>query len=310
MERKPEVPWPPWEPSPKPSVVKSFISLLGETVRQWNAHRVPRMGAALSFYMVFSLAPLVILTLSLVSIAVERTAARAGIVAQVRAQVGNEGADMVETILGRTAAENTSIWGNVIGFAVLLIGASGVFGELQDSLNQIWEVSTKQHPIFLLIKERVISFAMVFVMSLLMLISFLFSAITAVAGGYLHGLSPGLDVVWVLGNPVLSLLVIALLFALIYRVVPNARVTWMDVWLGASIAAVLFVLGRFLLGFYFGHSTIASNYGAAGSLIIILAWVFYSAQILLLGAEFTHVYARRRGSLQGTWDTARPASHH
>lgn len=276
--------------------MKTFFSLLAESVRQWNAHRVPRMGAALSFYAIFSLAPLAILTLSLVSLAVGRDAARTEMVNQFRSQVGNEGADMVGMILTKTDGAHTSILGTLIGFAVLLVGASGVFGELQDSLNQIWEVSTQRHPFFVMLKERAISYAMVFVMSFLMLVSFLYSAVIAAAGSYLHARFPVLDSSWVLGNSAISLLVSALLFALIYRVVPDARITWGDVWIGALIAAVLFVAGKLVLGFYFGRSAIASSYGAAGSLIIILVWVYYSAQILFFGAEFTRVYALRFGS--------------
>ena len=276
--------------------MKSFLSLLRETFRQWDAHRVPKMGAALSFYTVFSLAPLAILVLSLISLVVERNAARAEIVGQFRNFVGKEGAEMMEMILTKTAAESTGFLGTLIGFIVLLVGASGVFGELQDSLNQIWGVSSKRHPVFILVKERVFSFAMVFVMGFLMLVSFLFSAAIAAAGSYLHARFPGLDSSWDFGNSVVSLLVIALLFALIYRMVPDARILWKDVWIGAVIAAVLFELGKFLLGFYFGRSAIASSYGAAGSLIIILVWVFYSAQILFFGAAFTRVYALRFGS--------------
>ena len=276
--------------------MNALLSLFIETFRRWNAHRVPKMGAALSFYTVFSLAPLSILVLSLVSVVVERNAARAEIVGQFRNFVGKEGAEMMEMILTKTAAESTSILGTTIGFVVLLVGASGVFGELQDSLNQIWGVSSKRHPVFILVKERVFSFAMVFVMGFLMLVSFMFSAAIAAAGSYLHARYPGMDGPWELGNSVVSVLVIALLFALIYRMVPDALITWKDVWLGALIAAVLFELGKFVLGFYFGRSAIASSYGAAGSLIIILVWVFYSAQILFFGAEFTRVYSLRFGS--------------
>ena len=287
--------------------MKSFLSLLGETFRQWSAHRVPRMGAALSFYTIFSLAPLAVLILSLVSLVVERNAARAEMVAQFRSLVGNEGAEMVEMILTRTAAANTGIWATIIGFVVLLVGASSIFGELQDSLNQIWGVSTKRHPVFVLLKERVVSFVMVLVMSLLTLILFLFSTVIAVVENYLHGLSPGLDGAWELGSSGLSLLVIALLFALVFRAVPDARVAWKDVWPGALIAAVLFMLGKSVLGFYLGRSAIASAYGAAGSLIIILVWVFYSAQIFFFGAEFTHVYACRHGSQRDEDDSLKSA---
>lgn len=277
-------------------MMKAILSLLHETFRQWDAQRVPKMGAALSFYTVFSLAPLAILVLSLVSLAVERSAARAEIVGQFRHFVGREGAEVMEMILTKTAAEDKGVLGSLIGFGVLLIGASGVFGELQDSLNQIWGVSSKRHPVFILVKERVFSFAMVFAMGFLMLVSFLFSAAVATAEDWLHARHPGLDASWNFSNAVISLVVIALLFALIYRMVPDARITWRDVWLGAVIAAILFELGKFLLGFYFGRSAIASSYGAAGSLIIILVWVFYSAQILFFGAAFTRVYALRYGS--------------
>jgi len=231
---------------------------------------------------------------------VGRSAARAEIVGQFRNFVGSEGAEIMEMILTKTAANHAGVLGTLIGFLVLLVGASGVFGELQDSLNQIWGVSSKRHPVFVLVKERVFSFAMVFVMGFLMLVSFLFSAAIAAAGGWLHSRFPGLDGTWTFGNAVVSLMIIALLFALIYRMVPDAPITWRDVWLGAVVAAVLFEIGKFLLGFYFGRSALASSYGAAGSLIIILVWVFYTAQILFFGAAFTRVYATRFGSHKAT----------
>lgn len=276
--------------------MKAILSLLRETIHQWHTHRVPKMGAALSFYTVFSLAPLAILVLSLVSLVVKRMAARTEIVGQFRHFVGNEGAKVMEMILTKNATESEGFFGTLIGFFVLLVGASGVFGELQDSLNLIWGVSSKQHPVFALVKERIFSFAMVFVMGFLMLVSFLFSAALAATGGWLHAQYRYLDGSWNFGNTVISLVVIALLFALIYRMVPDTRITWRDVWLGAMIAAALFEFGKFLLGFYFARSTVAASYGAAGSLIIILIWVFYSAQILFFGAAFTRVYAMRYGS--------------
>jgi membrane protein len=278
--------------------MKQFVALLGETFRQWDAHRVPKMGAALSFYTALSLGPLVILILSLVGLAVGRNAARIEIVGRFRTFVGDEGAAMIETILTTSAAGATSMPEAVFGFVVLLIGASGVFGELQDSLNQIWGVASKRHPVFLMMKERIFSFTMVLVMGVLMLVSFLFSAAVAAAGSYLHARHPGLDSSWELGNSAISLAIIALLFALIFRLIPNAKIAWGDVWLGAVVAALLFELGKLLLALYFGRSALASTWGAAGSLIIILVWVFYSAQILYFGATFTHVYALRCGSLR------------
>jgi len=281
-------------------MIRTFPSLLMETFRQWNDHRVPRMGAALSFYTVFSLAPLSILMLSLVSLVVERNAAREELVSQFRTFVGNEGAEMVNMILTTNASPSSDLWTSLVGFIVLLIGASGVFGELQDSLNQIWGVSSKRHPVFVLIKERIFSFAMVFAMGFLLLVSFIFSAVLSAASAWLHFRFPGLDNPWAWANEGISLLVVAMLFALIFRLIPDTRVAWRDVWLGALISAVLFALGKFVLGFYFGRSALASSYGAAGSLVIILIWVFYSAQILFFGAAFTRVYAVRLGSQRVT----------
>ncbi len=270
--------------------------LIIETLRQWNAHRVPRMGAALSFYTVFSLAPLVIVSQSLVSLAVARKTANSTMVNQVRDMVGNEGADTVRMILCKAADVHAGPWETMLGFGVLLVGASGVFSELQNSLNEIWDVGPRHHPVFALLKERATSFVMVLVMSLLLLLSFLLSAGVAMVNNFLQGISPGLSDAWELGNSGVSLFMTVILFAVIYRVVPDTRILWRDVWAGALIASVLFVVGKFVLAFYFGRSAISSNYGPSGPLIIILLWVFYSAQIFFFGAEFTRVYAIHFGS--------------
>lgn len=276
--------------------MKVFFSLLAATYRRWDSDKAPRMGAALSFYTVFSFAPLVILMMTLISLTIEKEAARAEIVSQFQALVGNDGAAMAETVLAKATMVQTSLWGTLLSFAVLLIGASGVFGELQDSFNQIWNVSTKRNPAFVLVQERIFSFAMILIMTCIMFLSFLLSATASLIGQYLHGRSRSLDMAWEMGNSAISLLVITLLFALIFRGVPDVRIAWKDVWFGAMIAAVLFVLGKFVLGYYLGRSSISSSYGAASSLVIFLIWVYYSAQILFFGAEFTRVYALRYGS--------------
>jgi len=278
-------------------VTATFLSLLAETFRRCNSDRVPRMGAALSFYTVLSMAPLSILLLTLVGLVVERSAAREEMVAQVRSFVGVDGANVLEMILTSTSMDSeSSLWVTLLGFAVLLVGASGMFVEIQDSLNQIWQVSSKRHPVFVLLRERALSIVMILVLGVVMVLSFLFSAVTGAAVSYLGGKYPILGGSWDWGVSIFSLVAIAMLFALIFRLVPDARVAWKDVWLGAGLTALLFAAGKGLLGFYFGRSAIASSYGAAGSLIIILVWVFYSAQIILFGAEFTHVYAVRHGS--------------
>ena len=273
-----------------------FGSLLALTFREWSAHKVPKMGAALSFYAVVSLAPLVLILLSVVSLAMERDAARQQIVSQFRAITGDEEANMVQRILTRFAAPHQGLWGTTVGIVVIVAGAAAVFDELQDSLNQIWGVRPEKHRLLTFLKERLLSLAMVLVMGFLMLVSFLSSAAIAAAGKYLHGTFPVLDGPWEWINSSISLFIIALLFALIFRLVPSAHVQWRDVWLGAGMTAIMFVVGKVILGSYFGRSAISSSYGAAGSLIIILGWVYYSAQILYFGAAFTHVYALKYGS--------------
>lgn len=279
-------------------MTRAFIKLLVETFQRWNEDRVPRMGAALSFYTVFSLAPLSILMLLMISLAVGRGAAQVEIVGQVRALVSDEGAELVTMILAATANAEavSSPWMTALGLLLLLVGASGMFGELQDSLNQIWDVSSARHPVFVLLKERAIAFVMILVVAGLMFVSFLYSAVVAAIGGYISVRFPGWAGPWEWGSALASLAGMTLLFALIFRAVPDTRVYWRDVGLGAGITSLLFHLGQAVLGFYFGRSALASNYGPAGAVIIVLVWVYYTAQILLFGAEFTCVFARRYGS--------------
>ena len=277
-------------------LISHFGSMLAHTIREWSAHKVPKMGAALSFYAVVSLAPLVLIMLSLASLAMKRDAARQEIVSQFRTIAGNEEANMVQGILTRFSSPHEGFWATMVGIVVIVAGAAAVFDELQDSLNQIWGVRSEKHRLLTFIKERLLSLAFVLVMGFLMVVSFLSSAVIAAAGKYLHGSYPMLDGPWEWINSAISVLVIALLFALIFRFVPSAHVQWKDVWLGSAITAIMFVAGKVILGFYFGRSAISSSYGAAGSLIIILGWVYYSAQILYFGAAFTHVYALKYGS--------------
>lgn len=275
----------------------SFRRLLYETWLSWNAHKAPKMGAALAYYTTFAMAPLVVLTVGVVGLVVEQHAAREAIVAQLSTLIGAEGGAMAEAIFTHSAQPAAGVWATLIGFVVLLIGASGVFIELQDSLNTIWAVPPREGSWRGLIQERLLSFAMVFALGFLVLVSLLLSAgIAALSARLKFWAPPGFDLVWESANSLISFVVILLLFAAIYRFLPDVRIAWRDVWTGAAMTAALFILGKYLLGIYLGHSAFASAYGAAGSLIIILVWVFYSAQIFFLGAEFTCVFARRHGS--------------
>jgi membrane protein len=276
--------------------MKDTLLLLKETLASWNAHKAPKMGAALAYYTTFSMAPLVVLTVGLAGMVVEQAEARAAIVSQLSTLMGTDGGTIAEAILTHSANQEKGLWATVLGFIVLLVGASGVFAELQDSLNTIWEAPPRQRPWLALIRERLLSFAMVFVLGFLMLVSLLLSAGIATLGAGLQRWVPGFDLVWESANSLASFVVITLLFAAIYRFLPDVRIAWRDVWTGAALTAALFILGKLLLGFYIARSAFASVYGVVGSLVIILVWVFYSAQIFFFGAEFTRAFARRHGS--------------
>jgi membrane protein len=234
--------------------------------------------------------------LSLISLLVERQAARAEVVEQFSSLLGQRGGALVETILTDAASPKAGIIGTIVGFAVLLVGASGAFGELQDSLNQIWDVPVADRPWTALIKDRVLSFAMVFVIGFLLLVSLVLSAGIAAASKFMHGYMEGMEGVWHAVNFALSFVVITVLFALIFRILPDTRIAWRDVWIGSALTALLFTAGKFLIGLYLGQAAVTSTYGAAGSLIIVLLWTYYSAQILFFGAELTRVFAKRYGT--------------
>lgn len=276
--------------------MKSFLPLLKETLASWNAHKAPKMGAALAYYTTFAMAPLVMLTVGIMGLVVERSDARAAVVTQLSTLIGKEGGTIAEAILTHSAKQQTGLWATIIGVVVLLVGASGVFAELQDSLNTIWGVPAREHPWRALIRERLLSFAMVFVLGFLMLVSLLLSAGIAAIGAGMQGWAPGFAAVWESANSLVSFVVMTLLFAAIYRILPDVSIAWRDVWTGAALTTALFILGKYLLGIYIARSAFASMYGAVGSLVILLVWVFYSAQIFFFGAEFTCVFARRNGS--------------
>ncbi len=284
---------------PAKTGAKAALALLKETFTAWNEHKAPKMGAALAYYTTFSLAPLLVIVVGVVGLAIKQDRAREEIVAQFSDLVGKEGGTTVNTILSQAATQDTGLWAALIGFVVLLIGASGVFAELQDSLNTIWEVPPRARNWSALVRDRLISFALVFALGLLVLVSLLLSAGVAALGAFMKDRAPGFDAVWEGANSLVLFAVVTLLFAALFRFLPDIKIAWRDVWTGAGLTSALFIVGKFLLGFYIGHSAFASAYGAAGSLVIVLVWVFYSAQIFFFGAEFTRAFARRHGSLCG-----------
>lgn len=277
--------------------IKTILALLKDTFAEWNNDKASRLAAALAYYTVFSLAPLLIIAIAIAGAVFGEEAARGEIVTQIQGLVGKEGAQFIETAIENASKPEAGSIASIISVVVLLFGASGLFAQLQDALNTIWEVQPKPNlGLWGIIRARFLSFTMVLGVGFLLLVSLILSAALAGLVNFFGHLLPGVGFLLQLANFILSFAVTTILFGLIYKVLPDAKIAWSDVWIGAIITSLLFSIGRFLLGLYFGNSSFGSTYGAAGSVVIILAWVNYAAQILFFGAEFTQVYARRFGS--------------
>jgi len=277
--------------------IRAFFSLLKQTFDEWNADRAPRLAAALSYYTVFSIAPFLIVVIAVAGLVAGRDAVRGRLDEQIQGLVGREGADMIQELVQNTGKPSDNILASIIGIATLLLGAGGVFGQLQEALNTVWGVQPKPgRGILGTIKDRFLSFTMVLGVGFLLMVSLIVSAAVTAAGAYVQRLLPGTDFVLQAINFLISFGVVTLLFAMMFKILPDVKVKWQDVWIGAGFTSLLFSIGKTLIGLYLGNSGVLSTYGAAGSLIVILLWVFYSAQILLFGAEFTQVYAQRYGS--------------
>lgn len=272
--------------------------LLTDALDGWSRHKAPRMGAALSYYTLFSLAPLIVLAISIAGLAFGEEAARGQIFWQIRDLVGSESARAIEGMLEHARRPAAGIVAGLLGLAALLFGASGVFAELRDALNTVWEVTPQQEGLGVgeLIRDRFFSFLMVVGIGLLLLVSLVLSAVLSAMGKFFSGLLPTPEPVLQAINFGVSLAIITVLFALTYRVLPETNVTWRDVWPGAALTSFLFAAGKLAIGLYLGKSSVASTYGAAGSLVALMLWVYYSAQIYLFGAEFTRAYAKTYGS--------------
>lgn len=271
--------------------------LIRQTFADWSEDDVPRHGAALAFYTALSIAPLLVLSLRITSVFFDTAVAQKHIQGQMQSMVGDEGSDAIAAMLTSANEPTTGTIATVFGVITLLFGASGVFLQLQDSLNKIWEVTPKQgRGIWGIIRDRFLSMAMVMGVAFLLLVSLVVSALLSFAGTYTPQWIANIQVVAQLGHLVISLIVFTGLFALIFKYVPDAKIAWRDVWVGAAMTAALFTAGKSAIGLYLGNSAIASSYGMAGSLIVVLVWVYYSAQIVFFGAEFTQVCANRFGT--------------
>lgn len=277
--------------------LNALWSMLKTTASQWMEEKPFQLAAALAYYTVFSLAPLLLIAIAIASVAFGRDATVHQIHATFQGFIGPQGAEAMQTMLQSTGTQQSGIWATLIGVVTLFVGAGGVIGQLHEALNTIWGVEAKPgQGLWGLLRDRFISFAGVLGLGFLLLVSLLITTALTAAIQFLGGLLPGSDVLWQAIELVVSFLFITGFFALVFKLLPDAHIAWRDVWVGAAVTAVLFTLGKFLIGLYLGRSGVTSPYGAAGSLVLILLWVYYSALILFFGAEFTQVYANAYGA--------------
>jgi membrane protein len=273
------------------------FQLIKSAAREWSEDKASRLAAALAYYAAISLAPLIIIFTGITGWAFGRAAAANQIVGQIEGLVGHKSAQVIQNIIAQANKPASGIVSSVVGTVILLAGASGVFGALQDGLNTIWEVAPKPgRGVPRIIKDRFLSLTMVLGVGFLLLTSLIISAGLAVLGKYIAGILPLSWLALEILNLLVSFAVVATLFALIFKVLPDVEIAWSNVWIGACITSLLFTIGKFLIGLYLGRGTVGTAYGAAGSLVVILIWIYYSAQILFFGAELTKVYANRFGS--------------
>lgn len=262
----------------------------------WFNDRCLSMGAAIAYYAAFSLAPLLILVIAVAALAFGREAAQGAIVGQLGALIGPEGEAALAALIENASRPGSGgLVANIIGVGALLLAATGAVGEIQSSLNVIWKTSpAKESTVRVFLRRKVLSYSFVVVMGFLLMTSLVVSAALAAAGDHLAAYVPGLDVILQIVNFIVSLAVVTAIFATVYKILPDTPIAWRDVWLGAIVAGLLFTFGKILIGAYIGSSAIASTYGAAAALVIILLWVYYTSQILLFGAELAHGHAARR----------------
>ncbi|MDP2144115.1 MAG: YihY/virulence factor BrkB family protein [Gallionella sp.] len=273
--------------------------VLVESLLSWLDHRASSKGAALAFYTLFSMTPILVLSIAFAGYVFGAEAAQGEIVAQVQELVGPNGAQVIQALLTAARDPESGLVATLIASALLLLGTTSVFVELKGSLDELWGIGKPRQSTFsVLLRTRLLSFGMVLVLAFLLLVSLIVSSVLSMferhAGGVLGGSAEMLTTI----TSLVSFGVIACMFAVIYKTLPDAPLTWRDVWIGAAFTAGLFSLGKYVIGLYLGNSGVASSFGAAGSLIALLLWVYYSAQIFFLGAEFTRHYALWFGSLQ------------
>ena len=277
-----------------------FFLLVKKSVIAWIDDYAPSMGAAISYYTVFSIAPLLLIVIAVAGFVWGREAVQGEIVGQLSGLMGKEGAAGVQALIESANKPVEGAIATAVSVLLLLVGATTVFAELQSALDRIWQVpeQQKRSGIWTTLRARILSLGFILGLGFLLAVSLVFSAGVAAFAQWAHGVLPASEILLQVANTVVSLILSTVLFALIFKLMPQARVAWKDVWVGAAVTALLFEIGKVLIGLYLGKSSVTSSFAAAGSLVVLLIWVYYSAQIFLLGAEFTWVYAHHRGSRQ------------
>ena len=276
--------------------------LFAQTYADWSKDNAPRLGAALAYYTIFSLAPLLVVVLAIAGLALGPAAARGQLAWQIEEFIGKQGAETIQTMLQAAGEPAQGIMATVLGLISLVLGASLVVSELRSALNVVWHVADQEEPqgmlagVVDLVRQRLHAFSMVLGLGLLLLVSVVANAALAAMGKYFQGWLPTPEIVLQLVNFVIWLAATTFVFALIYKVLPDVKIAWSDVVIGAAMTSLLFTAGKLLIALYLGKSSLASAYGAAGSVLVVLAWVYYSAQVFFFGAEFTQVYANTFGS--------------
>lgn len=274
------------------AIVKRWFGICVRAAKNWSADNVFQYAAAVSFSTLFSLAPITIIAVTVAGLFFGKEIAAQEVEKQIASLIGPTSADLVRATVRATEATRTSVWSTVAGAALMLFGATTVFGQLQRSLNRIWRVRTKPSKSgwFVLVMQRLLSLAMVLTLGFLLLVSLIVSTAIATLVAHYGSRFSGSAVVLKLADLGIGLAVVTVLFALVFKVLPDVKLRWRDVWVGAALTAGLFTLGRYLIALYLGHSTVASIYGTAGSLVALLIWVYYSCAILFYGVEFIRAY--------------------
>jgi len=297
-------------------LLSNLPNILKLSYQGWKEDRASRLSAALAYYTIFSLAPMLVIVIAITGLLWEADVVRTQILSQVQGLVGAEGSDFIAGMITNTGTPARDIFATIIGIITLLFGALGVFNELHNSLNIIWEVEEEKTKGFFqtikkIIIDRLLSFTMILGIGFLLLVSLVISTGISAVQETIGNIFPFSELILQIINLVVSIGVITVLFALMFKFLPDAEIAWRDVWLGAFVTALLFSIGKTAIGIYLGNSAVASSFGAAGSLILLLLWIYYSAQILFFGAEFTAVYANNYGSKiapEGEEKAAQPES--